>query len=984
MPTRSALGAVLLAVCLLPSCRPPGYRPQPDTGHGDVIDYIFHARKTDNLQHPLPEDSLMHLASQLTAIEDELRRDGTITVKTPDVWGDGSLIFFIQEYERLLAKDVDTDFKAELHGFVSRSDNMALQSITALGIAASGAEVLPPGMSAGTSNTQNNVIQMQPAESGQLLEQLNRRPSRLDNAPTISLEPTQVLRQHSVFVNFNHALRRRNMVGDNAREPGYSIYKFRIPISVLPGRETSEGYAAVCTFRARLLIDEAHLREMFPRLVIAEAVDVCAELLPRVTPKKPAQTSKPCCLDNCNCAEARPKSSPSAAPPLSYIPLGNERLQQYLEVLAYDLKARYPELTFDDTTELRKYLFSYFEQVHIRILKEGIYSNHADQIKLLLAAKSEAGNCTACSAESSTDRSANNSYDTDGRNTKNQKCNPNECALQKALSAKFNNDQTFVSASMLLLFFTSQSQFNMKTILESLHQKGEISEEDFMQIESVYFFAPETNLNSVYLWNLLIEKTFPVHVFALDPELDEQNVSDVFQRRRLLQLALAINIAQSGWGLEQKLDLARQLEKEMSTIDLNRTVIGFTHGNDTFGWYFRPRLQTPPTESSNIGALARMLWSTGPTERYDMKHRKLEPGIRECEVLVLLPAIATRVAFDVTTNWEKLTKPGVTKRSYEEMLSLGRRVHELKFQVGRVRDAQCYRPGDLERLNSRIEQLEKMLGMQTLEVSVPFEYELSTSDLFTKGNEHLKPKLRDFYGVKYLADKEEIHFFLTGKNFHPTLTHAVIGGAESHSIGKDGTANATADVEVISRTLLRVRVKNLKSQLTDGKNFTIRVATPSGLSNPLLVPIKPKSPSPPPPPFSTTGNTEWEAVVDDKTIKLCYDCQINITASSQIAYQIEKASVYVLTNRVLITPEGQRQNMSPLYVNESRLFSFQGRSITLNKENIKSVLSGISTCDLKPGTTIAITFVLVDPQKLYSVPVSGTLNIRIKERNCTQ
>jgi len=908
----------------------------------------------------------MHLASQLTAIEDELRRDGTITVKTPDVWGDGSLIFFIQEYERLLAKDVDTDFKAELHGFVSRSDNMALQSITTLGIAASGAEVLPPGMSAGTSNTQNNVIQMQPAEPAKVLEQLTQQPSRLDNAPTISLEPTEVLRQHSVFVNFNHALRRRNMVGDNAREPGYAIYKFRIPISVLPGRETSQGYAAVCTFRTRLVIDEAHLREMFPRLVIAEAVDTCAKLL-----KTPEGQTEP----SLTYGTRRPVKSASI--PRKFTPFFEKRIQLYLNKIEEKIKK---DLGITDwqkvnELELRSYLFNMFEQTHAEMLRQGAYGPCEG---VVFEAKDF--DCSVCPQLIArlVESEAIKSFKECCSNTAHS-----ECSLLDYYKKCLSDSETLYNSAMILALFTSQSHANMKLIFRSLHQQGKVSLEQLSMIEEdqVLFYCPAPRTaEAVELWRVMIEATFPVHVFALDPELDEQNVSDVFQRRRLLQLALAINIAQGGWGLQQKLELARQLEKEMATIDLNRTVIGFTHGNDTFGWYFRPRLQSPPTESSNIGALARMLWSTGPTERYDLKHRQLEPGIRECEVLVLLPAIATRVAFDVTTNWEKLTKPGVTKRSYEEMLSLGRRVYELKFQVGRVQDAQCYRPGDLERLSSRIDQLEKMLGMQTLVVSVPFEYELSTSDLFTRGNEHLKPQLRDFYGVKYLTDKEEIHFFLTGKNFHPTLTHAIIGGAESHSIGKDGSADATADVEVISRTLLRVRVKNIKSQLTDGENFTIRVATPSGLSNPLLVPIKSESPSP----FSITGNTEWKAVVDGKKIQFCYNYQLNITASSQIAYQIEKASVYVLANRVLITPNGQRQNMSPLYVSKSKLFSFQGGSITLYQDNIKSILSDISTCDLNPGTTIEITFVLVDPQKLFSVPVSSMLNIRVKERKCIQ
>lgn len=334
----------------------------------------------------------------------------------------------------------------------------------------------------------------------------------------------------------------------------------------------------------------------------------------------------------------------------------------------------------------------------------------------------------------------------------------------------------------------------------------------------------------------MIEENFPIHVFALDPQVEEQNVYDAFNRRLELQLALAIGVAQRRFGLSQRLAMSRQLELEMATIDLNRTAVAFTHGNDTFGWYFRPRVQAPPTESTNIGALVRTLWSTGPTEHYDMKHRKLEPGIRECEALVAMPSFVTQVDFDITTNWEKLHKPGATKRSYEEMIALGSRIHTLRQQLYAVTDQDCYRPGDFSRLASRVEQMEKMLALQTHSVNVPYEYEISGTDLFDTGDAHLRPVLHDFHGLEYVKEgiKEEVHVFLTGKNFHPTLTHVIIGGSESHS-------TVPGEVEVISRELLQVKIKTLNKELSD-KEFVVRVGTPAGLSGPLTIPGKRTSP----------------------------------------------------------------------------------------------------------------------------------------------
>ena len=88
-----------------------------------------------------------------------------------------------------------------------------------------------------------------------------------------SVEPTELERQHSTYVKVNQALRQLNMGDDNSRMAGYGLYKFRIPVSVLPGRRTQRGHSAVVTLRAQLDIDANHLSNTFPRLIIADLVD---------------------------------------------------------------------------------------------------------------------------------------------------------------------------------------------------------------------------------------------------------------------------------------------------------------------------------------------------------------------------------------------------------------------------------------------------------------------------------------------------------------------------------------------------------------------------------------------------------------------------------------------------------------------------------------------------------------------------------------
>lgn len=689
------------------------------------------------------------------------------------------------------------------------------------------------------------------------------------------------------------------MGDDNSRAAGYGLYKFRIPVSVLPGRETTRGHAAVVTLRAQLDVDEAHLRYAFPKLAIADAVEsltplliaqwdnpihikVLQELADLVQktkveagissssgrvgdPTEPQSVLKDRLkletksliltldqkttlspgLDSLNQQLKQMQRALSQDIPVVVSPIasgnpnamvpgtqekfvnvtdlyGAESIDTLRYVLARFIESRYRTKQAPQPQEVREFLFAYFGQIN----------NFLRQTKFL-----DTYSSLVLTAVQDTTRGHGSEV---------------HCSHDEWIQALSENhvDAEIASTSWIVAFHAGILDHNLKKLLEELQVKRKLEpgKLEAAQASGMVFFASsfEHMPLAVELWQMIIRENFPLSVFTLDPQVEEQNVYDAFSRRREMQLALAYNVARGRFNTAQKLAFSRQLGLDQADIGLNRTVVGFSHGDDTFGWYFYPRVQCPPVESTNIGALARTIWSTGPTDHYDLRHRKLEPGIRECEVLVAMPSFVTEVRFDVTTNWECLTHPGVTKRSYEEMLAQGGRIHQLKMCLGNVGSTSCYRPEDVRGLFSRVDQLEKMLGLQTFEVNVPYEYEQSGTDLFDTGNAHLRPELTGYYGLDYLQPDEKdnkltVYVFLTGRNFHPTLTHVIVGGVESHSLVD--TAGGKPDVAVINRQLIRVKISGLNKNLSREAGFQVRVGTPAGVSNPVTIGMPPSPPA---------------------------------------------------------------------------------------------------------------------------------------------
>jgi len=254
------------------------------------------------------------------------------------------------------------------------------------------------------------------------------------------------------------------------------------------------------------------------------------------------------------------------------------------------------------------------------------------------------------------------------------------------------------------------------------------------QLAGDYITAEET-------FKAFVAARWPVICFALDPVTDQQNIGDSASLRRDLQLAMAMAFSSGQISASQFNRFRRLIGEDTETIALNKTVTAYSHSNDTFGWRFYPRFQNAPIEPSNLHSFANQMVFGGPPRNYQMKNSKLEPGQRELTAVMIVPSIVQGLRFEVNSNWFPLTKPDNMTIPNTRMLWQGEQLMQVRQAMQWLCDHNEYRPGDIDRMMVKLEQLEKMLPMQTEIIRVPYENNQSGYDLFTPGLSALGPIL---------------------------------------------------------------------------------------------------------------------------------------------------------------------------------------------------------------------------------------------------
>jgi hypothetical protein len=371
---------------------------------------------------------------------------------------------------------------------------------------------------------------------------------------------------------------------------------------------------------------------------------------------------------------------------------------------------------------------------------------------------------------------------------------------------------------------------------------------DFAIPDGLHFYVQDEASLAVTgpIFNDFVKYRWPIITFAIDPVTDQQNVADSYTLQRDLQLALSFAFATGQISFSQMNTFRRQLQQSSDTIALNRTVTGFIHGNDNFGFRFTPRFQNPPQQRTNIGVIASQLIGGGPGPDYQTKKSKLESGMREITAILLVPQFLPTMRLESTTNWFKLVDPEHLIFHTKSMLQRGREVQELRQAVVDACSAEKYRPADLNVLRAKLAQLEAMLPSQSTVIQLPFENTACGFDIFTEGARALVPEISGYEGVDiitkpsgtpaptFLAD-----IFIYGKYVDLLDTKVIVGG--SYLPPSPAGPPATGGFEILSREVVHAQIP-LTAQPTvtiDNKTYLeVYLATPSGISNRLLVPYQ--------------------------------------------------------------------------------------------------------------------------------------------------
>jgi hypothetical protein len=789
------------------------------------------------------DDQVELLASEIDWLEHHIDTYGSIVAKQPDVWGQSRLTRHRYEYE--------SQMKAELGNFqdlnnasISRSD----QSFVGLAMA------MTHGDSGGTPpsfTTVQNMISNPADPSSGVIDRTapfttgTQQPFAtfgMGNGNAVSLEPTIHLNHLSQYIAHLDELRRINEGDDTVDSPGYALNLVRIPISILPGKQTQQGHGAEVTVIGEAQLGDDLLPGTFRNMVINDLIDLLAPGLTFAVNNGDVRTAL--CMSGL--AQTADTFEARMLPDGRIIPGGEDiadpgRDEQRRKLVAKVRKAmRSHTISVSvPTAKMRRARMPLPPEELVDVVGEV-------QVALMLRATFEAL----------------------GANPANRPCieyNDVRGFLGEELQAAYD----FLSQDRQAAVWEEMPGWNLAELIRS-HRMGELElrRRAFFESLGMDEAAPLSHAiaepclgcvcrgtcendvgpcricrttTAVLAWMILVEsallnerliedmrnisaakgmgarcafagpfygpnpapeardgfndyvrRRWPIRVFALDPVSNEQNVEDMFSQRREMQLALAMAVAHGRASRQTMARYDRALQTNMATIALNQTAVGFTHGADTFGWRFYPRIQSPPTQN-NLAAFRDTLIGTN-SRKQDLSQRCLEPGMRECTAMIVMPSFVPYVTFDIRTNWFSLTNPKSTDQSMRQAMKLSRSVKSMQLSAAMcARNAGAYRDGEVARLMRRVDQLDRELPLQTMVAQIPYENTSGGFELFNTGVTDLAPELVGYYGAEGVNPNGTTTLFLVGKGFNLHDTSVIAGGK-------------SVPITLISRQVLRAEI----------------------------------------------------------------------------------------------------------------------------------------------------------------------------------
>ncbi|MCR9116896.1 MAG: hypothetical protein NXI22_08085 [bacterium] len=392
------------------------------------------------------------------------------------------------------------------------------------------------------------------------------------------------------------------------------------------------------------------------------------------------------------------------------------------------------------------------------------------------------------------------------------------------------------------------NQHLMTDMIESARAKG--TEPPVFQGQWLDCYLPTPSFEANEAFKQYVNCRWPIRVFHVDPIAQEQNIADAYSHRREMQFAIAAAVATGKIRSNRALQFARNLEKDVETIQLNGTVVGFSHASDTFGWRFYPRFQTPDSPGT-IGAFAQNAFGFSNGKDADLMHRRLEPGVRECTALVVMPSFVPYVTIESRSNWFCLVNPANRELTMKQTLELSRKFQKVRKQTGSLCENGKYRPGDVSHMHSVLNRLEHRLPLQSMQVSIPHENTAGGFELFSNGVTDLAPELLGWYGAAGIETSSTATCDSEGVDYSSGSQCAgTCGGTTLFLVGDGFSVNDTKVIAggkcvpymLLSRQIMRVTVPAsaiAEKKTVCGKEqevIDVHIATPYGVTNHVYVP----------------------------------------------------------------------------------------------------------------------------------------------------
>lgn len=223
------------------------------------------------------------LAANVDWLEHHINAWGSVAPKTPDVWGEARLTKYRREVEQELADELDGFDPDRLNGSQAVTDTAFLAAAMSMDSRASLGDGLLAGDDGGVAAPQATVNFANVDADGRPVADIDVQPQQarplfaddghVQIQGTFGVEQVAQLDQLKRYLDHLNELRRINEGDDDADAPGYSLNLVRIPVSVMPGSRSRQGYGAEITFTATPVVDESLLPKVFRDLVINDLVD---------------------------------------------------------------------------------------------------------------------------------------------------------------------------------------------------------------------------------------------------------------------------------------------------------------------------------------------------------------------------------------------------------------------------------------------------------------------------------------------------------------------------------------------------------------------------------------------------------------------------------------------------------------------------------------------------------------------------------------